>query len=77
MDDVRNKDRLERRLGFLSLCAAGGQLEKGIVAYDKFATLNGLRKIRLHMVHVVGSLPVIEYEIFDTRVRIVDGKLEI
>ena len=70
------KDRLERRLGFLSLCAAGGQLAKAIVAYDEFASLNGLCTIRPHTVHLLGSLPVIEYEIFDTRVRVVDGKLE-
>ena len=70
------KDQLERRLGFLSLCATGGQLTKAIVAYDEFASLNGLRTIRPHTVHLLGSLPVIKYEIFDTRVRIVDGKLE-
>ena len=45
LDHVRTKDRLERRLGFLSLCAAGGQLTKAIVAYDEFASLNGLRTI--------------------------------
>ena len=77
MDHVRNKDQLERRLGFLRLCAGGGQLAKAIVAYDEFAALNGLRTIRLHTVHLLGSLPVTEYEIFDIRVRIVDGKLEI
>jgi len=68
LDHVRNKNRLERRLGFLSLCAAGGQLAKAIVAYDEFASLNGLRTIRLHTVHLLGSLPVIEYEIFDHRI---------
>ena len=76
LDHVRNKGQLERRLGFLSLCAAGGQLAKAIVAYDEFASLNGLRTIRPHTVHLLGSIPVIEYEIFDARVRIVDGKLE-
>jgi hypothetical protein len=68
LDHVRNKDRLERRLGFLSLCAAGGQLAKAIVAYDEFASLNGLRTIHLHTVHQIGSQPIIEYEIFDHRI---------
>src|SRR5215472_17412610 len=57
LDHVRNKDRLERRLGFLSLCAAGGQLAKAIVAYDEFASLNGMRTIRPHTVHLLGSIP--------------------
>lgn len=65
------KDAHERRLGFLSLAAAGGQAVKGIAAYDDFVVLRGLPAIRL-----MASKPTIELEILGVRVRIIDGKLE-
>lgn len=67
----RNKDGLDRRLGFLSLAAAGGQPPKGIAAYDDFAVLRGLSAIRL-----LASKPVIEFELLGVRVKILAGKLE-
>lgn len=67
----RDKDALDRRLGFLSLSAAGGQPTKGIVAYDDFAVLRGLQAIR-----ILASKPVIELELLGTRVKIIGGKLE-
>jgi hypothetical protein len=66
-----DKDALDRRLGFLSLAAAGGQPAKGIAAYDDFAVLRGLGAIR-----VLASKPTIELEVFGVRVRIIDGKFE-
>lgn len=67
----QNKDAHDRRLGFLSHAAAGGQLLKGIVAYDEVA-VRGLRTVQ-----VLASTPVPEFELFDARVKIIDGKLEV
>lgn len=58
----RDKDALDRRLGFLSLAAAGGQPAKGIAAYDEFAVLRGLSAIRL-----LASKPAIELKLFSVR----------
>lgn len=67
----RDKEAHDRRLGFLSLAAAGGQPVKGIAAYDEYAVLHGLTTIRR-----LASKPVIELEILGVRVKIIDGKLE-
>lgn len=71
LGNVRDQDAHDRRLGFLSLSAAGGQSEKGIAAYNNFAPLRGLPAIRL-----LAEKPVIECEILGVRVKIIDGKLE-
>lgn len=66
-----DKQALDKRLGFLSLTAAGGQLAKGIATYNEFAVLRGLPAIRFL------AKPIIEFQLLGVPVQFIHGKLEL